>query len=48
MGGITGVDAGAALALADALGFDRRAIAHLLPFIEAGIVEVFRGRNKDS
>lgn len=45
MGGvILGIDMNAAFATAEALGVDRRAVAELLPAIEAGLV---RGCRKD-
>lgn len=38
MGGVVGIDVGAALALGHALGFDEHALAELLPAAEAGLV----------
>lgn len=40
---ILALDTGAALAVADALGFDARAVLLLLPAIEAGLVEARDG-----
>lgn len=47
MGGVTGFDMPALLAMADAYGFDREAMAHLLPFGEAGMVTALAERTKD-
>lgn len=38
MGGVIGLDQPALLQLAEALGYDRRAAALLLPYAEAGMV----------
>lgn len=40
---VLALDLGPALAVADALGFDRRAVALLLPAIEAGLAEARNG-----
>jgi hypothetical protein len=42
MGGIVGLDLGAVLTVADALGYDRRWMALLLPAAEAGMVAGYR------
>lgn len=43
-GAVVGIDMNAAFTLAEALGVDRRAVAELLPVIEAGLV---RGCRRD-
>lgn len=47
---VVGVDLAALLALAEALGFDRRAAAFLIPFAEPAVIEAvnetLRGRGE--
>lgn len=38
MGGVAGINIGVALKMAEALGYDTRAMAHLLPSGERGLV----------
>lgn len=45
MGGIVGIDMGAALAMAQAMGYDVEEMAELLPWAEQGILKAF---TKDS
>lgn len=47
MGGVSGVDLGAALAMADALGINRLVVAEWLPAIEQRVVKAMNDRNKD-
>lgn len=47
LGGVTGIDLGAALSLAEALGYDRRAMALLLPAGESGLVAALNKREED-
>ena len=47
MGGVSGVDLGAALAMADALGVNRLVVAEWLPAIEQRVVKAMNDRNKD-
>ena len=39
MGGVVGLDLPALLEISDALGYDRQAMAVLLPFVESGLLE---------
>lgn len=42
MGGVVGLDITATLTLSDALGFDRKVMALLLPFIESGMAAALK------
>ncbi|TAN68616.1 MAG: hypothetical protein EPN20_06400 [Magnetospirillum sp.] len=44
---ITGLDLAACLSLGAALGYDSRAMAELLPFAEAGLVEGLASQHTD-
>lgn len=47
MGGVSGVDLGAALAMADALGINRLVVAEWLPAIEQRVVKAMNDRRGD-
>lgn len=47
-GAVTGIDMAAVFALAAAQGYDVRAMAVLLPAIEAGLVKAFNARSDDA
>ncbi len=48
MGGVIGLDLGAALRMAEALGYDRRWAAELLPYGEAGLVAALNKNAKQT
>lgn len=48
MGGVAGIDLGAALKIADALGYDLRVMAYLLPSAERGLVSALNKREDQS
>lgn len=47
MGGVTGLDLGVALRVGQALGYDDRALALLLPAVEAGAVAALNRKDED-
>lgn len=47
MGGVAGVDLGTALKMAAALGYDERAMAHLLPAGERGLVRALNPKRDE-